>query len=34
MYKIGQKELDAIGDVLFSGKVFRYGSGGACIAFP
>ena len=33
MYKIGQKELDAIGEVLFSGKVFRYGIGGACTNF-
>lgn len=33
MYKIGQKELDAIGEVLFSGKVFRYGVGGACTNF-
>ncbi len=33
MYKIGQKELDAIGEVLFSGKVFRYGVGGACANF-
>lgn len=33
MYKIGQKEIDAIAEVLTSGKVFRYGIGGACTTF-
>ena len=33
MYKIGQKEVDAISEVLTSGKVFRYGIGTACTKF-
>lgn len=33
MYRIGQKEIDAVSEVLLSGKVFRYGIGGACTRF-
>ena len=33
MYRIGREELDAISDVLLSGKVFRYGIGDACQRF-
>ncbi len=33
MYRIGQKEVDAIAEVLCSGKVFRYGLGSACARF-
>jgi dTDP-4-amino-4,6-dideoxygalactose transaminase len=33
VYRIGKEELDAIGEVLLSGKVFRYGLGDACTRF-
>jgi len=33
MYRIGQKEVDAVARVLLSGKVFRYGIGGECDRF-
>ena len=33
MYQIGQKEIDAVAEVLLSGKVFRYGIGNACSRF-
>ena len=33
MYQIGQEEIDAISEVLLSGKVFRYGVGNACARF-
>ncbi|MFC1805809.1 DegT/DnrJ/EryC1/StrS family aminotransferase [Planctomycetota bacterium] len=33
MYRIGQKEIDAIAKVLLSGKVFRYNIGGECGRF-
>lgn len=33
MYRIGQKEIDAVAEVLGSGKVFRYGIGDACARF-
>jgi dTDP-4-amino-4,6-dideoxygalactose transaminase len=33
MYLIGQKEIDAVTEVLVSGKVFRYGIGNACTKF-
>lgn len=33
MYRIGDKEVEAIREVLLSGKVFRYGIGDACTRF-
>ena len=33
MYRVGQKEIDAIGKVLLSGKIFRYGQAGQCHRF-
>ncbi|NLF18083.1 MAG: aminotransferase class I/II-fold pyridoxal phosphate-dependent enzyme [Lentisphaerae bacterium] len=33
MYRIGREEVDAISEVLLSGKVFRYGIGSACTRF-
>ena len=33
MYRIGNEEVQAIGKVLTSGKMFRYGIGGACNEF-
>jgi dTDP-4-amino-4,6-dideoxygalactose transaminase len=33
VYRIGQKELDAISEVLCASKLFRYGVGGACERF-
>ncbi len=33
MYRIGQKEVDAVAKVLLSGKMFRYGLGGECSRF-
>ena len=33
MYKIGSQEVNAVSDVLTSGKMFRYGIGGACMEF-
>ena len=33
MYRVGQKEIDAIAKVLRSGKVFRYNIGGECGRF-
>ena len=33
MYRIGREEVDAISEVLLSGKVFRYGIGSACSRF-
>jgi len=33
MYRVGQKEVDAIGRVLLSGKVFRYRIGRQCARF-
>ncbi len=33
MYKVGSQEVKAVGDVLSSGKMFRYGIGGACTEF-
>jgi dTDP-4-amino-4,6-dideoxygalactose transaminase len=33
MYRVGQKEVDAIAKVLLSGKVFRYNIGGECARF-
>jgi dTDP-4-amino-4,6-dideoxygalactose transaminase len=33
MYRVGQKEVDAIGKLLLSGKLFRYGYGGECDRF-
>jgi len=33
MYRVGQKEVDAVAKVLLSGKVFRYGIGGECERF-
>jgi len=33
MYRIGQKEADAVAKVLLSGKMFRYGQGGQCARF-
>ncbi len=33
MYRVGQKEIDAIGKVLLSGKIFRYGKAGRCERF-
>ncbi|NQT88510.1 DegT/DnrJ/EryC1/StrS family aminotransferase [bacterium] len=33
MYRVGQKEVDAVAKVLLSGKVFRYGIGGECARF-
>ena len=33
MYRVGQKEVDAIGKLLLSGKLFRYGHGGQCERF-
>ena len=33
MYRVGQKEVDAIGKLLLSGKMFRYGYGGQCDRF-
>ncbi len=33
MYRVGQKEIDAIGAVLLSGDLFRYHKGGECERF-
>ena len=33
MYRVGQKEVDAVAKVLLSGKLFRYGVGGECERF-
>lgn len=33
MYRIGREEIEAISEVLLSGKVFRYGIGNACTRF-
>jgi len=33
MYRVGQKEVDAIARVLLSGKIFRYGIGAECRRF-
>lgn len=33
MYRVGQKEADAVARVLMSGKVFRYGIGSECSKF-
>lgn len=33
MYRSGREEIDAIGDVLPNGTVFRYGIGNACTRF-
>ncbi|NOY80373.1 MAG: DegT/DnrJ/EryC1/StrS family aminotransferase [Kiritimatiellaeota bacterium] len=33
MYRIGQKEVDAVAKVLLSGKMFRYGQMGLCARF-
>ncbi len=33
MFRVGQKEVDAIAKVLLSGKLFRYGVGGECARF-
>ncbi len=33
MFRVGQKEVDAIAKVLLSGKLFRYGIGGECERF-
>ncbi len=33
MYRVGQKEIDAIAEVLLSGELFRYHKGGQCERF-
>ena len=33
MYIIGEEEIEAVGDVIRSGKLFRYGNGGQCETF-
>lgn len=33
MYRVGQKEVDAIARTLLSGRIFRYGRGGQCARF-
>jgi len=33
MFRVGEKEIDAIRKVLLSGKIFRYHLGGACLRF-
>jgi dTDP-4-amino-4,6-dideoxygalactose transaminase len=33
MYRVGQKEVDAVAKVLLSGKLFRYHDGGECVRF-
>lgn len=33
MYKIGQEEIDAVAEVIRTGKLFRYGIGNACETF-
>ncbi len=33
MYRVGQKEIDAVAQVIHSGKLFRYTEGGACETF-
>jgi dTDP-4-amino-4,6-dideoxygalactose transaminase len=33
MYRVGQKEVDAVAKVLLSGKLFRYHKGGECARF-
>ena len=33
MYRAGQKEIDAVAEVIRSGKLFRYREGGECARF-